>query len=118
MRHTTVAAIFAFCTLAGGKEPEAKSVIVDLQVSDYAALGSAVPHLVEHGGQLHSFWRGHAEKQTKQIEELPVIPGELMRGSWKAGWNTVAYASRLDAGTWSDATRLADGDIKCDPKFI
>jgi hypothetical protein len=92
--------------------------IVDLQVSDYAALGSAVPHLVEHGGQLHSFWRGHSEKQTKQIDGLPVIPAELMRGSWKPGWNTVAYASRLDAGTWSDATRLADGDITCDPKFI
>ena len=75
--------------LAGCDEPKAKSAIVDLNVSDYAALGSAVPHLVEHGGQLHSFWRGNAEKQTKQIEGLPVIQAELMRGSWKAGWNMV-----------------------------
>jgi len=118
MRYTTVTAFLALCTLAGCNEPEAKSAIVDLQVSDYAALGSAVPHLVEHGGQLHSFWRGHAEKPTKGINGLPVIRAELMRGSWKAGWNTVAYASRLDAGTWSDAARLADGDVKCDPKFV
>ena len=118
MRHTTVTAFLALCTLAGCDEPEAKSAIVDLQVSDYAALGTAVPHLVEHGGQLHSIWRGHAEKQTKQIDGLPVIPAELMRGSWKPGWNTVAYASRLDGGTWSDAARLADGDVKCDPVFV
>lgn len=118
MRHTTVTVFLALCTLAGCNEPEAKSAVVDLQVSEYAALGSAVPHLVEHGGQVHSFWRGHAEKKTKQIEGLPVIPAKLIRGSWKAGWNTVAYASRLDAGTWSHATSLADGDVKCDPKFV
>jgi len=119
MRRRTFSLTFlALCSLAGCDEPEAKFAIVDLKVGDYAALGSAVPHLVEHDGRLLAFWRGHAEKETKQIDELPRIPAGLMRGSWKAGWNTVAYANRVDAGTWSDATRLAVGDVKCDPKFV
>ncbi len=92
--------------------------VVDLDVGGFAALGTAVPHLVEHAGRLHVFWRGPVEKQTKQMPGLPMIPNDLAGGSWKEGWNTVAYACRRDGGTWSGAARLVDGDVRCDPNFV
>lgn len=115
---TASVALLALSPFAGCDESGAKSPTVDLEVGEYAALGTAVPHLVQHRGRLYAFWRGEPQKKTNPLEGLPCIPKEFMRGSRRAGGNTVVYANRLDAGRWSAARLLAAGDVQCDPAYV
>ena len=111
------AAFFAICLLLGCDKSDAMSPIVDLQVSDYLAQGTAVPLLVQYQGRLLAFWRGYTSKETKQLSGLPRIPKEFMRGSWTAGDNTAVFVNRFDAGRWSHPSMLVFGDVQCDPIY-